>query len=197
MKKISIISIFYNEEDVVDPFIKETVKVLKNLKNLDYEIIFINDRSTDRSLSKLLAHNKKNPRIKIINMSRRFGPMESIMAGIKSCTGDALINIDIDLQDPPSMIPEMVKYWKEENYDVVYTTRTKRLGEGYVKPFISSCGYKILHLFTDIKINQDSGDFRLISRRVMNEYKNFGETAPFFRFVIDWIGFSRKQIFYF
>ena len=118
------------------------------------------------------------------------------MAGIKFATGDALVNIDIDLQDPPSLISEMVKYWREDNYEVVFTTRTKREGESFIKRFISSVGYKILKRFTNIPIEKDSGDFRLISRRVIEEYKKFSEVYPFFRFVIDWIGFKRKQIFY-
>ena len=118
------------------------------------------------------------------------------MAGVKLATGDALINIDIDLQDPPSLIKEMVKYWREQKYEVVFTTRTKREGESFVKKFVSSVGYKILKKYTNIPIEKDSGDYRLISRRVIDEYKKFSEVYPFFRFVIDWIGFKRKQIFY-
>ena len=118
------------------------------------------------------------------------------MAGVKSASGDALINIDIDLQDPPSLIPQMVKYWLNDGYDVVYTTRTKRKGETVVKRLVSNIGYRILKLFTYVEIERDSGDFRLISRRVINEYVKFGENLPFFRFVIDYIGFNRKQIFY-
>ena len=195
-KKISIIVSFYNEEKSIDSFLEEVVKEMSKIKDLDYEIIFINDCSKDNSLMKLLEHREKNKKIKIINLSRRFGPMESIMAGIKFATGDALVNIDIDLQDPPSLISEMVKYWREDNYEVVFTTRTKREGESFIKRFISSVGYKILKRFTNIPIEKDSGDFRLISRRVIEEYKKFSEVYPFFRFVIDWIGFKRKQIFY-
>jgi dolichol-phosphate mannosyltransferase len=100
-------------------------------------------------------------------MSRRFGPMESIMAGVKMSSGDALVNLDIDLQDPPSLIKELVKYWREEKYDVVFTTRTKRLGEPFVKKVVSSIGYKLLKLFSNVQMEKDSGDFRLISRRVI------------------------------
>ena len=196
MKKISIISILYNEENSIDPFIKETVNVLKKIKNIDYEIIFINDNSTDKSLLKLLENRKKNKKIKIISLSRRFGPMESIMAGVKYASGDALINIDIDLQDPPQLIPKMINYWRNEKYDVVFTTRTNRIGESLFKKVISSIGYKILKIFTFISMEKDSGDFRLISRRVINEYKKMNEIYPFFRFMVDWIGFKRKQIFY-
>ena len=195
-KKLSIVVSFYNEEKSIDLFLDETVKVLKQISDLNYEIIFINDCSTDNSLEKLINHREINNNIKIINLSRRFGPMESIMAGINMATGDALINIDIDLQDPPNLIKQMVKYWREENYDVVFTTRTKREGESYLKRIVSSVGYKILKSSSNISVEKDSGDFRLISRRVINVYKKFTEIYPFFRFVTDWIGFKRKQIFY-
>ena len=195
-KKISIIVSFYNEEENVESFIIETTEELKKIPELDYEIIFINDCSTDRSLQRLLIEREKNDKIKIINLSRRFGPMESIMAGIQLSTGDALVNLDIDLQDPPSLIAEMVKFWRTDGFDVVFTTRTKRQGEPLLKKIISSVGYKILKKFTNIPIEKDSGDFRLISRRVIDEYKKFSEVYPFFRFVVDWIGFKRKQIFY-
>jgi len=195
-KKISLIVTFYNEEESVDTFIKETVPILEGLKDLNYEIIFVNDRSTDNSLKKLLEQRKSNKKIKIINLSRRFGPMESIMAGIKMSNGDALINIDIDLQDPPALIPEMVKFWNEEHYDVVFTTRTNRQGESVFKRIISSFGYRLLKRFTYIQMEKDSGDFKLISRRVISEYKKFKEIYPFFRFIVDWIGFKKKQIFY-
>ena len=195
-KKISIIVSFYNEEESIESFITETTQELNKIQELDYEIIFINDCSTDKSLEKLILEREKNNKIKIINLSRRFGPMESIMAGIQMSTGDALVNLDIDLQDPPSLIAEMVKHWREDGFDVVFSTRTKRHGEPLIKKIISSIGYKVLKKFTNIPIEKDSGDFRLISRKVITEYKKFSEVYPFFRFVVDWIGFKRKQIFY-
>ena len=195
-KKISIIVSFYNEEESIESFITETTQELNKIQELDYEIIFINDCSTDKSLEKLILEREKNNKIKIINLSRRFGPMESIMAGIQMSTGDALVNLDIDLQDPPSLIAEMVKHWREDGFDVVFSTRTKRHGEPLIKKIISSIGYKILKKFSNIPIEKDSGDFRLISRKVITEYKKFSEVYPFFRFVVDWIGFKRKQIFY-
>ena len=195
-KKISIIVSFYNEEESIESFITETTQELNKIQELDYEIIFINDCSTDKSLEKLILEREKNNKIKIINLSRRFGPMESIMAGIQMSTGDALVNLDIDLQDPPSLIAEMVKHWREDGFDVVFSTRTKRHGEPLIKKIISSIGYKILKKFTNIPIEKDSGDFRLISRKVITEYKKFSEVYPFFRFVVDWIGFKRRQIFY-
>ncbi len=194
--KISLVVSFRNEEDVIDDFITETTKVLKKIENLEYEIIFVDDDSTDNSLKKLIQYHLHDKRIKIINLSRRFGTMESIMAGIKMSSGEAVINIDIDLQDPPSLIPEMIKRWREEGSEVVITTRLKRHGESIFKKTISVIGYKILRFFSSIPIEENSGDFRLISRRVINEYKNFSEVHPFFRFVVDFIGFKRSQIFY-
>ena len=194
--KISLVVSFRNEEDVIDDFITETTKVLNELTDMEYEIIFVNDGSNDNSLKKLIDYHIKDKKIKIISMSRRFGPMESIMAGIKMSSGDAVINIDIDLQDPPSLIPEMIKKWREEKSEVVITTRIKRYGESGFKKIISVAGYKILKFFSSIPIEENSGDFRLISRRVINEYKKFSEIYPFFRFVVDFIGFKKSQIFY-
>lgn len=195
-KKISLVVSFRNEEEVIDDFISETTSILNKIENLEYEIIFVDDASTDKSLEKLIQYHIQDKRIKIINLSRRFGTMESIMAGIKMSSGDAVINIDIDLQDPPSLIPEMVKRWREEGSEVVITTRLKRHGESIFKKTISVIGYKILRFFSSIPIEENSGDFRLISRKVINEYKNFSEVHPFFRFVVDFIGFKRSQIFY-
>ena len=170
-KKVSIIVSFRNEEEVIDDFINETNQALEKLTDIEFEIIFINDGSTDHSLKKLVEHHIKDKKIKIINMSRRFGPMESIMAGIRMSSGDAVINIDIDLQDPPSLIPEMIKCWQEDGSEVVMTTRLKRQGESYFKKMISVIGYKILKIFSSIPIEENSGDFRLISRRVIYEYQ--------------------------
>jgi glycosyltransferase involved in cell wall biosynthesis len=194
--KISLIVSFRNEEEVIDEFISETTKVLDKISDIDYEIIFVNDGSTDNSLKKLLKYHYKNNKLKIINMSRRFGPMESIMAGIKMSSGDAVINIDMDLQDPPSLIPEMIKRWREDKSEVVITTRLKRHGESLFKKTISVIGYKILKFFSSVPIEENSGDFRLISRKVIDEYNKFSEIYPFFRFLVDFIGFKRSQIFY-
>jgi glycosyltransferase involved in cell wall biosynthesis len=194
--KISLIVSFRNEEEVIDEFISETTKVLDKISDIDYEIIFVNDGSTDNSLKKLLKYHYKNNKLKIINMSRRFGPMESIMAGIKMSSGYAVINIDMDLQDPPSLIPEMIKRWREDKSEVVITTRLKRHGESLFKKTISVIGYKILKFFSSVPIEENSGDFRLISRKVIDEYNKFSEIYPFFRFLVDFIGFKRSQIFY-
>ena len=195
-KKLSLIFSFFNEEECIKASISELESILDNIKYIDYELIFVNDNSTDNSLELLLNARKKNDKIKIVNLSRRFGVYPGIMAGIKSCTGDALIYMDIDLQDPPDLIPEMVKLWIEDEYDVIITTRNKREGENIFKKFLSYIAYLFLKNTVSIDIFRNSGDFRLISRRVINKYINFVEIEPFFRFLVDWIGFKRKQIFY-
>ena len=152
MKKISIIFSFYNEEKTIDFSTKKIVNILNKNKKIDYEIIYINDNSNDNSLDKIIQLRKKNKKIKIINLSRRFGHMHGIMAGLKNCSGDAAIYLDIDIQDPPEVINQMLNYYLKENYDVVFTTRIKRHGENFLKKIISKLGYFILKKLTYINI---------------------------------------------
>jgi glycosyltransferase involved in cell wall biosynthesis len=196
MKKISIIFSFYNEEKTIDFSTQKIVNVLNENKEIDYEIIFINDNSNDNSLDKIYKLRENNNKIKIINLSRRFGHMHGIMAGLKNCTGDAAIYLDIDLQDPPEVINQMLNYYLNEDYDVVFTTRIKRHGENFLKKIMSKIGYLILKKLTYINMEVDSGDFKLISRKVIEHVITFEEINPFFRFIVDYVGFKRKQIFY-
>ena len=194
-KKLSIIFSFYNEENNILSSIEKVSSVLNKIKEIDFELIYVNDCSTDRSLELLLSEQKQNNKIKIITLSRRFGHMPGIMVGLKYCNSDAAIYTDIDLQDPPEMMKEMVHFWINENYDVVFTTRRKR----EINPLmgmLTKIGYSILKKFSDIDITKNSGDFRLIGKRVINEYVKFREINPFFRFLVDFIGFKKKQIFY-
>ena len=194
-KKLSIIFSFYNEEKNIKKSINEVSTALKEIKNLDYELIYVNDSSTDGSLDILKKENLINNKIKIINLSRRFGHMAGIMAGLKNCRGDAAVYLDIDLQDPPELIKTMVHAWLNENYDVVFTTRKKRVQNWFMK-FLTKTGYKILEKTSYINMAKDSGDFRLIDRKVIDQYINFKEINPFFRFLVDFIGFRKKQIYY-
>jgi len=194
-KKLSIIFSFYNEEKNIKKSIHKVSLVLNEIPNLDYELIYVNDDSNDDSLKILKQENLTNNKVKIINLSRRFGHMAGIMAGLKNCIGDAAIYLDIDLQDPPHLIKEMVHSWVNENYDVVFTTRKKREQQWFMK-FITKIGYKILKKTSYINMTKDSGDFRLISRKVIDQYVGFKEINPFFRFIVDFIGFKKKQIYY-
>jgi len=194
-KKISIIFSFYNEEKNILNSIKKISNELEKIKKINYELIYVNDCSIDNSLKILINESKKNKNIRIINLSRRFGHMPGIMAGLKNCRGDAAIYIDIDLQDPPSVISKMITLWIEDNCDVIFTTRIDRQ-EGFLMKILNKIGYFVLKKTSFINISKDSGDFRLISRRVINEYVKFNEINPFFRFITDFIGFKKKQVFY-
>ena len=194
-KKISIIFSFYNEEANIINSIKKVSEVLNKINTVDYELIYVNDCSTDRSLEILRKEQKNNNKIKVITLSRRFGHMPGIMAGLKHCESDAAIYTDIDLQDPPELMTEMINYWINENYQVVFTTR-KNVQLSLPMKILSSIGYSILEKVTYINITKDSGDFRLIGKKVINEYVKFREVNPFFRFLVDFIGFKKKQIYY-
>ena len=194
-KKLSVIFSFYNEEKNIKKSIDEVLLVLNKIENLDYELIYVNDCSTDSSFDILKKEYLINNKIKIINLSRRFGNMAGIMAGLKNCKGDAAIYLDIDLQDPPELIKSMVHAWINENYDVVFTTRKKREQNWFMK-LLTKTGYKILEKTSYINMEKYSGDFRLIDRKVIDQYINFKEINPFFRFLVDFIGFRKKQIYY-
>ena len=196
MKKLSVIFTFYNEEDCIGSAIKEVTDVLKKHSEIDYELIFVNDCSNDNSLKLLLDARRKNSKIKIVNLSRRFGHLPGVMAGFRHATGDAAIYLDIDLQDPPELIHEMINYWLNDNYDVVYTTRKKTSGNNFLVKIISKVGYFILSKTSNIHVDVNTGDFKLITRKVINEYIKFNEIDPFHRLIIDYIGFKKKQIFY-
>tara|TARA_B110000003_G_scaffold258807_1_gene278273 strand:- start:1720 stop:2670 length:951 start_codon:yes stop_codon:yes gene_type:complete len=194
-KKISVIFSFYNEESNILSSIKKVSDVLDKIKEIDYELIYVDDCSTDTSLEILKKERIDNKKIKIITLSRRFGHMPGIMAGLKHCKSDAAIYTDIDLQDPPELMKEMIDFWIKENYEVVFTTR-KNIKASLPMKILSKIGYSILEKVTYINITKDSGDFRLIGKKVINEYVKFREINPFFRFLVDFIGFKKKQILY-
>ena len=195
-KKLSVIFSFYNDSECIESTVKEITKYLEQIDEIDYEIIFVNDHSTDNSLQLILEQREKNKRIKVINLSRRFGHMPAIMAGLRNATGDAAIYLDIDLQDPPELIPKMVNYWLHDNYDVVYTTRKKTSGNNFFLKILSKLGYFILSKFSDIHVDANSGDFKLINRKVIGEYIKFTEIDPFYRLIVEYIGLKQKQIYY-
>lgn len=191
---LSVIFSFRNEEDVLPATIKRVASVLENA-NIDYEMIFINDASTDRSLEILVEQREKNHKIKIIDMSRRFGVHPCVMAGFEHAIGDAVVYMDTDLQDPPELIPQMLEKYLN-GYDVVHTTRTKRHGENAAKMWITKQAYRVINLFSEIDIPENTGDFKLISRRALNEILKLKENDPFMRGLSLWVGFKQTQIFY-
>jgi dolichol-phosphate mannosyltransferase len=161
----------------------------------DYEIIFIDDGSTDSTLNILKDLNKNDPSIKYISFSRNFGHQKALKAGIDHAQGDCVISIDSDLQHPPELILDMLLKWKE-GYDIVYTKRQDTDNIGFFKRKTSKIFYKILNLLSDIKIDENVADFRLINRSAINVLKNLKESNPFYRGLVAWLGFKQYSISY-
>lgn len=194
MTLLSVILSFRNEESVIPELIRRLTLSLDRC-NADHELIFVNDASTDCSLELLKEFSQNDPRIKIINMSRRFGVGECLLAGMEWSSGDAVIYLDCDLQDPPELIPEMVTKWRD-GADVVYTVRTRRLGERPLKMLITTLAYRIIAALSEINLPINSGDFRLLSRQVVDELLHLKESDPFIRGLTAWAGFRQVPVYY-
>lgn len=193
-KLISIVVPMYFEEEVAN----ECYTQLSNLaikNNLDYELIFVNDGSTDNTLQILEELAKKDSHVKVISFSRNFGHQIAVTAGIDKSKGDAVVIIDADLQDPPELIPEMIKLWEKGN-DVVYGKRKKRDGESFFKLTTAKLFYRILNKMSSVAIPMDTGDFRLIDRKVVEALKKMPEHNRFLRGMSSWIGFKQIPLEY-
>ncbi|NCC51193.1 MAG: glycosyltransferase [Spartobacteria bacterium] len=193
-KKVSVVLSFRNEADVIPELIRRLRDMFTGIE-YDYELVFVNDASNDQSLQVLMKHREADPNIKIINMARRFGITPCVLAGFHEATGDAIVYMDCDLQDPPEVIPAMIKNW-EEGTDVVHTTRTIRRGENAFKMWLTDKAYQIINLMANIDIPRNTGDFKLVSRRAANELLRMDEFDPFMRGLVVWIGFKQERIFY-
>lgn len=186
----SIVVPIYNEELVINEAYKRLKKVM-NLTDETYEIIFVNDGSRDRSFDMVKDICNKDKNIKLISFSRNFGHQLAITAGMNNSNGKAVIVIDADLQDPPEIMLKMIEKWKE-GYEVVYGKRLSREGETFFKKITAKAFYRILRVMTDVDIPVDTGDFRLIDRKVCEALKRVPERNRYVRGIISWLGF--KQI---
>ena len=196
MKKISVVIPMYYEEQVAEECYERVSKVLYDLRdNYDYEILFINDGSKDNTLSILENIAKEDSKIKVISFSRNFGHQAAVTAGLKFVTGDCVVIIDADLQDPPELIPDMVKEWKK-GYDVIYGKRKKRDGESAFKLFTAKAFYQTLNKLSDIEIPKDTGDFRLADRKVIDVINSLPEHNKFLRGLFSWTGFKQEPLEY-
>jgi dolichol-phosphate mannosyltransferase len=194
MKDLSIIIPIYNEEGNIK-ILHERLSSVVNKLNVDTEYIFINDGSRDRSLELIRELAKSNSSIKYIDLSRNFGHQIAVSAGIDKCTGKAAIIIDADLQDPPELIIELYNKWKE-GYEVVYAKRRARAGENFMKKFTARVFYRTLQKITSINIPVDTGDFRIIDRKVVLALRSMTEQQKFLRGQISWIGFRQTFVEY-
>lgn len=195
MKKISIIVPAYNEEESL-PFLYERLtKLMDSIKNYEFEVLFINDGSKDKTLEIIKDLRKKDERFCYVNLSRNFGKEVAMMAGLDYAKGDAVIFIDADLQDPPELIPELIKYW-EEGYDDVYAKRKSREGETFLKKFTSKMYYKVLQKLSRVEIQKDTGDFRLLDRRCVNALRKLRESQRCSKSMFSWIGYNKKEVLF-
>ncbi len=192
---ISIVVPVFNESEVIDEFYRRTREVIDPLEGFSYEIIFVDDGSTDSSYEILKQIAEDDPNLRIIKFSRNFGHQIAITAGIDIARGDAVVIIDADLQDPPEVIKDFIEKW-EEGYDVVYGVRERREGEGRMKLLTATLFYRILRSLTKVDIPVDVGDFRLMSRRAVEYLKMLREKDRFVRGLVSWIGFRQTGVRY-
>ncbi len=195
MKKITLLIPAYNEEAVLDALFERLDKLSKTAKNYSFEFLFVNDGSRDKTLEMIKAQAEKDARVSYINLSRNFGKEIAMIAGIDHVQGDAMVVIDADLQDPPELIPEMIKFWGE-GYDDVYARRKSRKGETWLKKKTSELYYRVLQSSTSVTIQVDTGDFRLLDRRCIEALKQFRESQRNAKAIFSWIGYRKKEIFY-
>ena len=192
MKKISIIVPAYNEEESLPYLFERLNKLMDEVKKYEFEILFVNDGSKDKTYELIKEYREKDKRYCYVDFSRNFGKEIAMMAGLDYATGDCVIFIDADLQDPPELIPELIKYW-EEGYDDVYARRRSRDGETFLKKFTSKMYYKILQKMTNVEIQRDTGDFRLLDRRCVNALKKLRESQRNTKSMFSWIEMQELQ----
>ena len=194
-KLITILVPTYNEQEVLPMLYERLTKLMNQLPNYNFEVLFVNDGSKDDSLNIIMNLRSKDSRICYVNLSRNFGKETAMIAGLDYSKGDAVVIIDADLQDPPELIPEMIKYW-EEGYDDIFAKRRSRKGESFLKKFTSKMYYRILQSFTRIDIGKDAGDFRLLDRRCVEALKKMRESQRYTKGLYSWIGYKKKEILF-
>lgn len=195
MKTITLLIPAYNEQEVLQPLLERLEKLAQDNKDYNFEFLFINDGSRDNTLEIIKQHAEKDVRISYINLSRNFGKEIAMIAGLDNVKGDAVVIIDADLQDPPELIPKMIKLW-EQGYDDVYARRKSRAGETWFKKVTSELFYKLLQKSTNIPIQQDTGDFRLLDKRCVEALVQFRESQRYTKGMFSWIGYKKKEIEY-
>lgn len=194
-KTISILIPAYNEEPVLSKLYERLTKLADSQKNYQFEFLFVNDGSRDRTLEIISDYSKTDKRVSYVNLSRNFGKEIAMVAGFDHVKSDALVIIDADLQDPPELIPDMLKLW-EQGFDDVYARRSSRDGETWFKKKTSELYYKILQSSTPIPIQVDTGDFRLLDKRCVEALKQFRETGRNTKAMFSWIGYKKKELLY-
>ena len=193
MYKLSIIVPCYNEEETVEIFYQETQKVIKQLQ-CDYEFLFVNDGSKDKTLQKLRFLSQKDANVRYLSFSRNFGKESALFAGLKASTGDLITVMDADLQDPPELLPEMVKAIFDEGYDCVGTRRTTRDGEPVIRSFFARMFYRIVNRIGEVEMVDGARDFRLMTRQMVDSILELSEYNRFSKGLFSWVGYKTKYL---
>jgi glycosyltransferase involved in cell wall biosynthesis len=191
---VSVVVPCLNEEDNIRPLYERLRPTLERT-GVDFELIFSVDPSTDRTEDEIRELRAEDPRVKMIRLSRRFGQPAATMAGLRMSSGDAVAVIDADQQDPPELIADMVERWRE-GFDVVYGQRRSREGETLVKRIVAALGYRVIKRIAEVEIPPDTGDFRLMSRRAVDEVLHLNETHGFLRGLVALVGFPQTAVLY-
>lgn len=192
--KYSIVVPVYNEEEVIHETYRRLTEVMRSTKEA-YELLFVNDGSRDRTAEIIKEYSEQDPAVVLLDFARNFGHQIAITAGMDYARGEAVVVIDADLQDPPELILEMIEKWKQ-GFDVVYAKRTKRKGETYFKKQTAAMFYRFLRAMTDVDIPLDTGDFRLLDRKVCNQMNSIQEKNRFVRGLVSWVGFKQIAVEY-
>jgi dolichol-phosphate mannosyltransferase len=191
---VSVVLSFRNEADTI-PTLVSRLSAMFASQTVDYELLFVNDASTDESLAVLLRERERNPKVKVVNLSRRFGVAEGVLAGMAAAGGDAVIYMDTDLQDPPEVIPRLIERWRA-GAAVVHTVRTERLGESKLKMWLTRLAYRFIRWGSSIDLAVDAGDFKLLSRPAVEHLLGLRESDPYLRGLVVWIGFTQAFVPY-
>ena len=192
--KLSIVVPMYNEAPGLGEFFARTEKALREVGG-DYEIVCVNDGSRDDTLALLLERRRRDPRIKVVNLSRNFGKEHALCAGLSLCRGQAAIPMDADLQDPPELIPRLVEKWRE-GYDIVYCVRVSRTGESWAKRLTAHLFWRFYSRMADVSVPGNVGAFRLMSRRVVEAVNRLPEKQRFVKSLFDYVGYPAAQVEY-
>jgi len=196
MKKITTIVPCYNEQEALPHFYKEITKVAKQMKNIDFEFLFVNDGSRDETLTVLQELAKKDKRVRYISFSRNFGKEAAMYAGFENATGDYVAVMDADLQDPPALLPEMLDAIEKEGYDSVATRRVTRKGEPPIRSFFARMFYKIINKISNADIVDGARDYRLMNRKMVDAIVSLNEYNRFSKGIFGWVGFKTKWLEY-
>ena len=195
-EKISVIVPCFNEQEALPYFYEEIKKIEKEMNFLDFEYIFVEDGSKDKTLEILRDFSKKDKHVRYLSLSRNFGKEASMYAGLKYATGDYVTIMDADLQDPPTLLPEMYKYIKEEGYDQVATRRANRKGEPIIRSFFAKMFYKIINKMSKVEMVDGARDFRLMKRQVVDSILELSEYNRYSKGLFSFVGYNTKWIEY-